>query len=298
MSMTFLTSFSQQKPRFWSRFSMQACDENATFKKENVIKPDIPEGGYIRRLNTDHIDLLDLFWGVQYGGSDWYFAPKKEQIQEWLTDSNCRIYGYSHNDMLLITLMVRKLTEKPWNVLSVDCICVHRQARGNGLTSMMLDYMVLQAYNMRWLEDKTKFSVIGVREISTNSSLLAGIVKPLGIYKYIWTESGKAKPVVNGERMLHLNIGTSRLIIFNTWRKTFPSNKEQWEVCWNRGKIPLDTLLTILPSNIQIWISSMYIDFTLEDETKLKGYEKCDGFISVECCGRPAKIMDIPYCHF
>jgi hypothetical protein len=282
----------------WPRTYQLSCNPTAIFSKDLAKEPQIPKDGYIRRMNLNHIELLRLFWGNHYCDSDWMFVPPADVVSDWLSDNNVRIWGYSHNDMLMATLMFRRLGEDPWTIMSVDCICVHRDVRGKGLTAMMLENLILQGSNMGWLRDNEAFTILGYRETPAGN-LLHDLVPPLRKEKYIWT-TGQASPIKKEERILHLNMKGTKVILFNTWRRTFPGGKEQWEVCWiekNGGY--LSALAEVCPNNIQIWVSSLYIDFDLESAEEKKGWTEAEGFLLLECWGRPLKkLQNMPYMHF
>ena len=282
----------------WPRTYHLSCNPNAVFSSELAQPPSVPEGGYIRRINLNHVELLRLFWGNHYCETDWMFVPPADVVADWLSDNNVRIWGYSHNDMLLATLMFRRIGEDPWTIMSVDCICVHRDVRGRGLTAMLLENVILQGYNMRWLRDKDAFTILGYRETPAGS-LLRDIVPPLKKEHYIWA-LGRGPAIKKGQRILHLNVQGTKVILFNTWRQTFPGGKEQWEICWiqKRG-CSLLALAAACPSNIQIWVSSLYIDFELESAKEKEGWTKSEGVLLLECWGRPLpNLLTMPYTHF
>ena len=282
----------------WPRTYHLSCNPDAVFSADLATKPLVPEGGYIRRMNMNHIELLRLFWGNHYCETDWMFVPPAEVVSDWISDNNVRIWGYSHNDMLLATLMFRRIGEDPWTIMSVDCICVHRDVRGRGLTAMLLENVILQGYNMGWLREKDAFTILGYRE-SPAGSLLRDIVPPLKKEKYIWSIGGGAA-IKKGQRILHLNIQGTKVILFNTWRQTFPGGKEQWEICWiQKRSCSLSALLAACPSNIQIWVSSLYIDFDLESAKEKEGWNTSEGILLLECWGRPLpNLLTMPYTHF
>ena len=161
----------------WPRTYQLSCNPTAVFSKDLAKEPQIPKDGYIRRMNLDHIELLRLFWGNHYCDSDWMFVPPADVISDWLSDNNVRIWGYSHKDMLMATLMFRRIGEDPWTTMSVDCICVHRDVRGKGLTAMMLENLFLQGSNMGWLRDNEAFTILGYRETPAGN-LLHDLVPP------------------------------------------------------------------------------------------------------------------------
>ena len=283
----------------WPRTYHLSCNPDAVFSADLAKKPLVPEGGYIRRMNMNHIELLRLFWGNHYCETDWIFMPTADVVGDWLSDNNVRIWGYSHNDMLLATLMFRRIGEDPWTTMSVDCICVHRDVRGRGLTAMLLENVILQGYNMGWLREKDAFTILGYRETPAGS-LLRDIVPPLRKEKYIWSTTGGGAAIKKGQRILHLNIQGTKVILFNTWRQTFPGGKEQWEICWiQKSGCSLSALLAGCPSNIQIWVSSLYIDFDLESAKEKEGWHTSEGFLLLECWGRPLpNLLSLPYTHF
>ena len=282
----------------WPRTYHLSCNPDAVFSAELAQPPSVPEGGYIRRINMNHVELLRLFWGNHYCENDWMFVPPADVVSDWLSDNNVRIWGYSHNDMLLATLMFRRIGEDPWTILSVDCICVHRDVRGRGLTAMLLENVILQGYNMRWLRDKEAFTILGYRETPAGG-LLRDIVPSLRKEQYIWSV-GRGPAIKKGQRILHLNVQGTKVILFNTWRQTFPGGKEQWEICWiqKRG-CSLSALAAACPNNIQIWVSSLYIDFELESAKEKECWTKSEGFLLLECWGRPLpNLLTMPYTHF
>ena len=283
----------------WPRTYHLSCNPDAVLSADLATKPLVPEGGYIRRMNMNHIELLRLFWGNHYCETDWMFVPPAEVVSDWISDNNVRIWGYSHNDMLLATLMFRRIGEDPWTIMSVDCICVHRDVRGRGLTAMLLENVILQGYNMGWLREKDAFTILGYRETPAGS-LLRDIVPPLRKEKYIWSTTGGDAAIKKGQRILHLNIQGTKVILFNTWRQTFPGGKEQWEICWiQKSGCSLSALLAGCPSNIQIWVSSLYIDFDLESAKEKEGWHTSEGFLLLECWGRPLpNLLSLPYTHF
>ena len=284
----------------WPRTYHLSCNPDAIFSENLATKPLVPEGGYIRRMNINHVELLRLFWGNHYCETDWMFVPPADVVGDWLSDNNVRIWGYSHNDMLLATLMFRRIGEDPWTTMSVDCICVHRDVRGRGLTAMLLENVILQGFNMRWLRGKDAFTILGYRETPADN-LLHNLVPPLRKEQYIWSTAGGGPVLKKGQRILHLNIQGTKVILFNTWRQTFPAGKEQWEICWiqKHNKISLSALLRGCPSNIQIWVSSLYIDFHLESAKEKEGWNKSEGYLLLECWGRPLpNLLNMPYTHF
>jgi hypothetical protein len=125
-------------------------------------------------MNLNHVELLRLFWGNHYCETDWMFVPPADVVGDWLFDNNVRIWGYSHNDMLLATLMFRRIGEDPWTTMSVDCICVHRDVRGRGRTAMLLENVILQGFNMDGYVRKMllPFLVIGRLQQITFSIIL------------------------------------------------------------------------------------------------------------------------------
>jgi hypothetical protein len=285
----------------WQRIYHLSCNEKAVFDSSLAVEPSVPVGGFIRRCNTDHTKLLQLFWGAHYCETDWFFAPTDKQVNEWLTNS--LIWGYSHNGMLLATLMLRRISENPWTTMSVDCICIHRQARGMGLTTMMIENVIYQASRLGWLSAGKGFTILGTREIHYDS-LLSGLVPSLRVDSYVWCE-GISAPLSKGLSHLTVDFGLkgneNHVILFNTWRQTFPGDKEQWEVCYANIRSPtkelMDVFYTKLPSNIQVWISSMYVDsslFTVTSET----WKKSESKIALECWGRPVPMARLPYTHF
>jgi len=88
---------------------------------------------------------------------------------------------------------------------------------------MLLENVILQGYNMGWLREKDAFTILGYRE-SPAGSLLRDIVPPLKKEKYIWSTGGDAA-IKKGQRILHLNIQGTKVILFNTWRQTFPGER-------------------------------------------------------------------------
>ena len=285
-------------PSVWPRVYQLSCSPKAVFDKTLAIPPQIPVDGNIRRMLPHHAELLRIFWGNHYCDSDWLFNPPKETVEDWLNDVNVRIWGYSHNDMLLATLMFRRLAEKPWSIMSVDCICVHRDVRGKALVAMLLENVIYQGYRMEWLEEGKPFSILGSRE-SVTGSILHNLVPPFKKEKYIWS-TGKAPAIEKDQRILHFTINGIKLILFNTWRRTFPKNEEQWEICWvsKPGRCSLATLRDVCPNNIQIWISSLYIDFMLEPEKERVDWFVAEGYVLLECWGRPPPMSTLPYMHF
>ena len=289
--------FTARMPSVWNRVYQLSCNSNAIFSKKLAQPPQIPVDGTIRRMLPEHNKLLRLFWGTHYCDNDWLFTPPAITVDIWLTDNNVRIWGYSHNDMLLATLMFRRLAEKPWSIMSVDCICVHRDVRGKALTAMLLENVIYQGANMRWLEEGKPFSILGFRESAT-TSMLHDLVPPFKKEKYIWSE-GKSPAIEKGQQTLHFNIGGTKIILFNTWRQTFPGGKEQWEICWiSQQKGNLTALREVCPSNIQIWVSSLYIDFMLEPEKDRIGWSTAEGWLLLECWGTPPSMSMLPYTHF
>jgi hypothetical protein len=162
---------------------------------------------------------------------------------------------------------------------------------------MMLENLILQGSNMGWLRDNEAFTILGYRETPAGN-LLHDLVPPLRKEKYIWT-TGQAPSIKKEERILHLNVKGTKVILFNTWRRTFPGGKEQWEVCWIQQFCSLSALAEVCPNNIQIWVSSLYIDFDLESADEKKGWTEAEGFLLLECWGRPLKkLQNMPYMHF
>jgi GNAT superfamily N-acetyltransferase len=280
-------------PSVWPRTYHLSCNKEAIFSKDLAQEPDIPVDGQIRRMMPNHVELLRLFWGSHYCDSDWLFSPPADVVLEWLSDTNTRIWGFSYKDMLLATLMFRRLAEKPWSIMSVDCICVHRDARGQGLTAMLLENVIYQGARMGWLQDKQPFTILGFRE---GASLLHNLVPPLAKAKYAWCV-GLAPPLSMKEETMHLSVEGTKVILYNTWRRCFPHEKEQWEVCWVSGKghISLSLLRSVVPNNIQLWLSSLYIDFSQE---KGGSWSQSEGDLLLECWGRPISLTDLPYRHF
>ena len=260
-----------------------------------VKKPDVPVDGEIRRMMPNHVELVRLFWGSHYCDSDWLFSPPADTVLEWLSDTNTRIWGFSYKDMLLATLMFRRLAEKPWSIMSVDCICVHRDVRGQGLTAMLLENVIYQGARMGWLQEGQPFTVLGFRE---SAGLLHNLVPPLAKGRYTWCVGG-APALLDKKDQIQLNIEGTKIIIFNTWRLTYPLEKEQWEVCWvsGKGRISLSILKSVIPNNIQLWLSSLYIDFSKESTEEKKGWSESDELL-LECWGRPISLSSMPYRHF
>ena len=290
--------FTARMPSVWPRVYQLSCNPKAVFSKDLAQPPQIPVDGSIRRMLPQHVELLRIFWGNHYCESDWLFTPPTEIVDGWLNDNNIRIWGYSHKDMLLATLMFRRLAEKPWSIMSVDCICVHRDVRGKALAAILLENVIYQGTNMRWLEEGKPFSILGFRE-SAGGSLLHDLVPHFKKEKYIWS-MGKSPAAMKSQQLLHFNIDGTKVIAFNTWRRTFPGSVEQWEVCWvsKPGRCSLASLREVCPNNIQIWVSSLYIDFMLEPEKERVGWETAEGYILLECWGRPPPMSTLPYMHF
>jgi hypothetical protein len=160
---------------------------------------------------------------------------------------------------------------------------------------MLLENVIYQGANMRWLQAGKPFSILGCRE-SAGTSMLHDLVPPLKKEKYIWSE-GKSPAIKKGQQTLHFNIGGTKIILFNTWRQTFPGGKEQWEINWvSKPGCSLASLREVCPNNIQIWVSSMYIDFMLEKERV--GWSFNEGWLLLECWGRPPPMNILPYTHF
>ena len=258
-------------------------------------KPDVPVDGEIRRMMPNHVELLRLFWGSHYCEADWLFNPPADVVTDWLADTNIRIWGFSYKDMLLATLMFRRLAEKPWSIMSVDCICVHRDARGQGLTAMLLENVIYQGARMGWLQEGQPFTVLGFRE---GASLLHNLVPPLAKGRYSWCV-GLAPPL-RKESVLQLSVEGTKVILYNTWRITYPNEKEQWEVCWvsGKGNVSLSLLRAAVPNNIQLWLSSVYIDFSRVETKEKEGWLPSDGDLLLECWGRPISLTGMPYRHF
>jgi hypothetical protein len=280
-------------PSVWPRTYHLSCNKEAVFSIDLAQKPDVPVDGEIRRMMPNHVQLLRLFWGTHYCEADWMFNPPADVILEWLKDTNTRIWGFSYKDMLLATLMFRRLSEKPWSVMSVDCICVHRNARGQGLTAMLLENVIYQGARMGWLKEGQPFTILGFRE---GASLLHNLVPPLAKANYAWCV-GAGPPLTTKEETMFLSIEGTKVIVYNTWRSCFPYEKEQWEVCWifGKGRVSLSLLRLAVPNNIQLWLSSLYIDFSREE---LEGWSLSEGDLLLECWGRPISLTSMPYRHF
>jgi hypothetical protein len=275
----------------WSRGIHLCNNPNAIFDKSIIRTLQLPAGSQIRRFMPNHLPLLKYFWGTHYCEEDWIFMPPDQQIHDWITDSNCRIWGFSENDELVATLMLRKISEVPQIILSVDCICVKRGARGKGYVSILIEHLLKQAFNMEWLVDQKPFTIIGVRESSTKS-FLSGIVPPMLTSTYAWT-NGLNTPVPKKKKNLNFRFPAGGVVIYNTWRVTFPSNEEQWDVCWCKGQVTLDELRKVLPSNIQVWCSSNQIPYNGEE-----GWTASSYYSIFECWGQPPSLDLIPYMHF
>uniref|UniRef100_A0A6C0BJL7 N-acetyltransferase domain-containing protein n=1 Tax=viral metagenome TaxID=1070528 RepID=A0A6C0BJL7_9ZZZZ len=277
----------------WSRVYHLSGNPNAVFDKSLAVKPVIPAGGQIRRFMPNHLPLLKLFWGTHYCESDWIFMPPDSQINDWISDTNCRIWGYSENDELIATLMLRRISEVPNNLLSVDCICVQRGHRGKGYVTKLLEHLIWQAHTMEWLQHEKPFTIIGIRE-SSSSSKLSNIVEPVHVAPYVYC-NGLNVPVQKGKRNLNFQFPKGGCVIFNTWRILFPGGMEQWEVCWCAGNISLDELRKVLPSNIQVWCSA---DKIQSQDPLEEGWKKSDYNSIFECWGQPPVLDLIPYMHF
>ena len=80
----------------------------------------------------------------------------------------------------------------------------------------------------------------------------------------------------------------------------YPNEKEQWEVCWvsGKGNVSLSLLRAAVPNNIQLWLSSVYIDFSRVETQDKDGWSPSDGDLLLECWGRPISLTGMPYRHF
>jgi hypothetical protein len=165
---------------------------------------------------------------------------------------------------------------------------------------MLLENVILQGFNMGWLREKDAFTILGYRETPADN-LLHNLVPPLRKEHYIWSAGCHGPAIKKGQQILHLNIQGTKVILFNTWRQTFPGGKEQWEICWiqKQNGCSLSALALACPSNIQIWVSSLYIDFDLESAKEKEGWTTSEGVLLLECWGRPLpNLLSLPYTHF
>jgi len=281
----------------WDRFYHLCCNKDATFDASLVKKTTLIEGGYIRRIKPEHKELLQEFWGSQYCDSDWIFQPSSQQIDEWIADDNCRIWAYSQNDHCMATVMIRRLAQKPWPILSVDCIAVYRPERGKGLTAVMLDHLLFQATSIGWLQDKKPFTILGMRETPLPFSL-GGFVPYLRADRYAWAAGNqRLEPIARGQKKLVLRLYTGAQVhIYNSWRQTFPGSIEQWEVCWAKGVVTLAEIKAVCPPNIHLWVSSAFVSMPNNDTET--GWNFGGGYTIVECLGRPPAFDKLPYMHY